>query len=128
MKLNGPISNSCVDGEKEEEEILASETSPEMSAIVVGYALTSKKKKSFLKPKFIRLARYSFDAPSTFCYLPLCLWMPFRLYACCDPFYDYLAFVCGIIFQFFGGFNAPSCVLLHIICGAVGVFSFSSYL
>ncbi|KAL8541635.1 hypothetical protein ACS0TY_002777 [Phlomoides rotata] len=57
MKLNGPISNSRVDDEKEEEEIQASETSPGMASIVVGYALTSKKKKSFLKPKFIRLAR-----------------------------------------------------------------------
>lgn len=64
MKLDGPISNSCVDDEKEEEEIQASETSPDMAGIVVGYALTSKKKKSFLKPKFIHLARYSFDAPT----------------------------------------------------------------
>jgi hypothetical protein len=38
MKLNGEIS--------EEEE-----------KVVVGYALTSKKKKSFLKPNFIALAR-----------------------------------------------------------------------
>lgn len=37
MKLNG---------EEEEEKV------------VVGYALTSKKKKSFLKPNFIALARY----------------------------------------------------------------------
>ncbi|CAK8539113.1 unnamed protein product [Lathyrus sativus] len=41
MKLNGEIS----DGEEDEEKM------------VVGYALTSKKKKSFLKPNFIALAR-----------------------------------------------------------------------
>ncbi|XP_057788069.1 inositol-tetrakisphosphate 1-kinase 4-like isoform X3 [Salvia miltiorrhiza] len=58
MKLNGTILYSCVDDEKEEEETAESETSPPPPAsIVVGYALTSKKKKSFLKPKFIRLAR-----------------------------------------------------------------------
>lgn len=56
MKLNGAISYSCVDDGKEEEETPPSETSPAES-IVVGYALTSKKKKSFLKQKFIRLAR-----------------------------------------------------------------------
>lgn len=42
MKLNGEIS----DGEEDEEKM------------VVGYALTSKKKKSFLKPNFIALARF----------------------------------------------------------------------
>ncbi|CAI8587277.1 unnamed protein product [Vicia faba] len=41
MKLNGEIS----DGEQDQEKM------------VVGYALTSKKKKSFLKPNFIALAR-----------------------------------------------------------------------
>lgn len=59
MKLNGGISYSCVDDGKEEEETPPSETSPAAESIVVGYALTSKKKKSFLKQKFIRLARYS---------------------------------------------------------------------
>lgn len=31
---------------------------PDMKVVVVGYALTSKKIKSFLQPKFERLARY----------------------------------------------------------------------
>lgn len=57
MKLNGAVSYSCVDDAKEEEETPASETSLPPASIVVGYALTSKKKKSFLKPKFIRFAR-----------------------------------------------------------------------
>lgn len=57
MKLNGAISYSCVDDGKEEEETPPSETSPAAESIIVGYALTSKKKKSFLKQKFIRLAR-----------------------------------------------------------------------
>ncbi|XP_061354473.1 inositol-tetrakisphosphate 1-kinase 4-like isoform X1 [Gastrolobium bilobum] len=43
MRLNGEISH--VEGDEEEEKV------------VVGYALTSKKKKSFLQPKFISLAR-----------------------------------------------------------------------
>ncbi|KAI3445864.1 hypothetical protein Pfo_002529 [Paulownia fortunei] len=57
MKLNGLITHSCVDDGKEEEETQASEISPAAARIVVGYALTSKKKKSFLQPKLIRLAR-----------------------------------------------------------------------
>ncbi|XP_011088035.1 inositol-tetrakisphosphate 1-kinase 3 isoform X1 [Sesamum indicum] len=57
MKLNGPISHSYLDDGKEEEETQAKEVSSAAVRVVVGYALTSKKKKSFLKPKFIRLAR-----------------------------------------------------------------------
>lgn len=45
MRLNGEI----YDGEDGEEEV---------QNLVVGYALTLKKKKSFLQPKFERLARY----------------------------------------------------------------------
>ncbi|KAL0384339.1 UNVERIFIED_CONTAM: Inositol-tetrakisphosphate 1-kinase [Sesamum radiatum] len=57
MKLNGPISHSYSDDGKEEEETRAKEVSSAAVRVVVGYALTSKKKKSFLQPKFIRLAR-----------------------------------------------------------------------
>ncbi|KAK4438009.1 Inositol-tetrakisphosphate 1-kinase [Sesamum alatum] len=57
MKLNGPFSHSYLDDEKEEEETQATEVSSAAVRVVVGYALTSKKKKSFLQPKFIRLAR-----------------------------------------------------------------------
>ncbi|KAL0365277.1 UNVERIFIED_CONTAM: Inositol-tetrakisphosphate 1-kinase [Sesamum angustifolium] len=57
MKLNGPISHSYLDDGKEEEETRAKEVSSAAVRVVVGYALTSKKKKSFLQPKFIRLAR-----------------------------------------------------------------------
>ncbi|XP_042010244.1 inositol-tetrakisphosphate 1-kinase 3-like isoform X3 [Salvia splendens] len=58
MKLNATILYSCVDDEREEASTLPSEISPPAPAsIIVGYAFTSKKKKSFLKPKFIRLAR-----------------------------------------------------------------------
>ncbi|XP_047977223.1 inositol-tetrakisphosphate 1-kinase 3-like isoform X2 [Salvia hispanica] len=58
MKLNATILYSCVDDEKEEASTPPSESSPPAPAsIVVGYAFTSKKKKSFLKPKFIRFAR-----------------------------------------------------------------------
>lgn len=64
MKLNGTIPYSRADDEKEEEEEApASEASLPPASIVVGYALTSKKKKSFLKPKLIRLARYSSEIP-----------------------------------------------------------------
>ncbi|KAL1534484.1 Inositol-tetrakisphosphate 1-kinase 3 [Salvia divinorum] len=58
MKLNATVLYSCVDDEKEEASTPPSESSPlEPASIVVGYAFTSKKKKSFLKPKFIRFAR-----------------------------------------------------------------------
>ncbi|XP_042008292.1 inositol-tetrakisphosphate 1-kinase 3-like isoform X2 [Salvia splendens] len=58
MKLNATILYSCVDDEREEASTPPSEISPpEPASIIVGYAFTSKKKKSFLKPKFIRLAR-----------------------------------------------------------------------
>ncbi|KAL7156983.1 hypothetical protein ABFS83_02G046700 [Erythranthe nasuta] len=57
MKLQGPISHPCVDDGKKEEGIQTSEISPAPVRIVVGYALTSKKTKSFLQPKLIRLAR-----------------------------------------------------------------------
>ncbi|KAL3843838.1 hypothetical protein ACJIZ3_001241 [Penstemon smallii] len=54
MQLNGVSAHSCVDEEKEEVE--ESEISPP-TRVVVGYALTSKKKKSFLQPNLILLAR-----------------------------------------------------------------------
>lgn len=57
MRLNGEFSS----GEEEEEVMEKSEvgTTPFLGQkIVVGYALTAKKKKSFLQPNFISLARY----------------------------------------------------------------------
>ncbi|KAL3621061.1 hypothetical protein CASFOL_035973 [Castilleja foliolosa] len=56
MKLNVQTSHPGVDDEKEEEETPAPATE-EAARIVVGYALTSKKMKSFLQPKLISLAR-----------------------------------------------------------------------
>ncbi|KAG8368517.1 hypothetical protein BUALT_Bualt15G0053900 [Buddleja alternifolia] len=56
MKLSGAISHSRADGEKEEAEEARVGVPPAVAKIVVGYALTSKKKKSFLQAKFIRLA------------------------------------------------------------------------
>ncbi|KAK7280231.1 hypothetical protein RJT34_25293 [Clitoria ternatea] len=50
MRLNGEISSG---GEEEEEET----TTFSGQKVVVGYALTSKKKKSFLQPTFTTLAR-----------------------------------------------------------------------
>lgn len=77
MRLNGEIEIPCYDDEVEdetndrdedEEEELGSVVSAEFSQpptkLVVGYALTSKKKKSFLQPKLIGLARY--DAHQSF--------------------------------------------------------------
>ena len=59
MRLNGEISS-----EEEEEEVMEKSevgTTPFLGQkIVVGYALTAKKKKSFLQPNFISLARYNF--------------------------------------------------------------------
>ncbi|XP_073287189.1 inositol-tetrakisphosphate 1-kinase 4-like isoform X1 [Primulina huaijiensis] len=72
MQLNGEISDSCIRDEEEEEigethvnssgpDISSSPpTSPSVSpspSVVIGCALTSKKKKSFLQPKLIRLSR-----------------------------------------------------------------------
>lgn len=65
MRLKGEIHNPCCD---EEEEKVAEENGRELNLIVgvgisppaklvVGYALTSKKKKSFLQPKLLGLAR-----------------------------------------------------------------------
>ncbi|BBH09732.1 Inositol 1,3,4-trisphosphate 5/6-kinase family protein [Prunus dulcis] len=65
MRLKGEIHNPCYD---EEEEKVAEENGRELNSIVgvgispppklvVGYALTSKKKKSFLQPKLLGLAR-----------------------------------------------------------------------
>ncbi|GAU14948.1 hypothetical protein TSUD_47420 [Trifolium subterraneum] len=57
MRLNGEISS----GEEEEEVIMEKSevgTTPFLGQkLVVGYALTAKKKKSFLQPNFISLAR-----------------------------------------------------------------------
>ncbi|XP_073149076.1 inositol-tetrakisphosphate 1-kinase 4-like isoform X3 [Henckelia pumila] len=72
MQLDGEISDSCIRDEEEEEigethvnsagpDISYSPpTSPSLSpspSVVVGCALTSKKKKSFLQPKLIRFSR-----------------------------------------------------------------------
>jgi len=79
MRLNGEISS-----EEEEEVMEKSEvgTTPFLGQkIVVGYALTAKKKKSFLQPNFISLARYNFY------YLPmiffLIIFMCFTFYFSC---------------------------------------------
>ncbi|PNX61080.1 inositol-tetrakisphosphate 1-kinase 2-like protein [Trifolium pratense] len=57
MRLNGEISS----GEEEEEEVIMEKsevgTTPFLGQkLVVGYALTVKKKKSFLQPNFIALS------------------------------------------------------------------------
>ncbi|KDO49525.1 hypothetical protein CISIN_1g0190761mg, partial [Citrus sinensis] len=54
MRLNGEISHK--EDEEDEEEKQSGVLQPER--LVVGYALTSKKKKSFLQPKLEILARY----------------------------------------------------------------------
>ncbi|GAY48785.1 hypothetical protein CUMW_114430 [Citrus unshiu] len=59
MRLNGEISHK--EDEEDEEEKQSGVLQPER--LVVGYALTSKKKKSFLQPKLEILARY------------VCLWL-----------------------------------------------------
>lgn len=56
MRLNGEISHK--EDEEDEEEKQSGVSQPER--LVVGYALTSKKKKSFLQPKLEILARYIF--------------------------------------------------------------------
>lgn len=76
MRLNGEISS-----EEEEEVMEKSEvsTTPFLGQkIVVGYALTAKKKKSFLQPNFISLARYNFY------YLPMIF---FLIIFMCFTFY-----------------------------------------
>lgn len=62
MRLDGEISSE-EEGKIEEKEVNSvaypiGGGGPQPQKLVVGYALTSKKKKSFLKPKFISLARY----------------------------------------------------------------------
>lgn len=59
MRLNGEISHKEEEEDEEEKEsgVLQS------GRLVVGYALTSKKKKSFLQPKLEILARYIFTHP-----------------------------------------------------------------
>ncbi|EPS73197.1 hypothetical protein M569_01552 [Genlisea aurea] len=60
MKLKGLFSHLCVDDDETEEKTEDSDVSASSETeriIVVGYVLTSKKKKSFLQPNFIRLAR-----------------------------------------------------------------------
>ncbi|KAL1355435.1 inositol-tetrakisphosphate 1-kinase 4 isoform X3 [Arachis hypogaea] len=54
MRLNGEISHREGEGEGEEE---AENEVGSSQKVVVGYALTSKKKKSFLQPKFLSFAR-----------------------------------------------------------------------
>ncbi|KAK9941756.1 hypothetical protein M0R45_007450 [Rubus argutus] len=70
MRLNGEIEIPCYDDEVEDEtndrdeddeeelgSVVSAEFSQPPTKLVVGYALTSKKKKSFLQPKLIGLAR-----------------------------------------------------------------------
>lgn len=58
MRLNGEISSGEEPEEEEEEEKSQAETTSfSGQKVVVGYALTAKKKKSFLQPNFIALAR-----------------------------------------------------------------------
>lgn len=54
MKLNA---HSCAE---DEGVVVVEECVIPAVAVVVGYALTSKKKKSFLQPNLIVLARYCF--------------------------------------------------------------------
>jgi hypothetical protein len=79
MRLNGEISS------EEEEEVMAKSevsTTPFLGQkIVVGYALTAKKKKSFLQPNFISLARYNFY------YLPMIFFLFFLIIFMCSTFY-----------------------------------------
>lgn len=56
MRLNGEISHK--EEEDDEEKTGSANSLPQK--LVVGYALTSKKKSSFLQPKFESLARYVF--------------------------------------------------------------------
>ncbi|GLT72540.1 hypothetical protein SLA2020_444660 [Shorea laevis] len=78
MRLNGEISDW---EEEEEEENRESENNmqafPQQQKLVVGYALTLKKKKSFLQPNFERLARYLLEYlflfPVYIC-IDVCFW------------------------------------------------------
>ncbi|WOL03062.1 inositol-tetrakisphosphate 1-kinase 3 [Canna indica] len=58
MRLNGEISYLLSEEEKENERVsLMSLSPPPQHRLIVGYALTSKKVKSFFQPKLERLAR-----------------------------------------------------------------------
>lgn len=66
MRINGEISiihtddDEVADGEERENEmslIGCADVSPPPTRLVVGYALTCKKKTSFLQPKLLALAR-----------------------------------------------------------------------
>lgn len=52
---------ACISDEERREEEIITFPSPQKKLVVVGYALTSKKTKSFLKPKLEGLARYLTD-------------------------------------------------------------------
>lgn len=76
MRLNGEISRHEPEPDEEQEEKESGNLQPQ--EFVVGYALTSKKKKSFLQPKLEVLARYlhiaillilSFTQCYIYCYL-----------------------------------------------------------
>ncbi|KAI4298604.1 hypothetical protein L6164_032141 [Bauhinia variegata] len=77
MRLNGEISREEEEEERKGEEVNSVRYSiggsgfQHSQKMVVGYALTSKKKKSFLQPKFIGLARYLPTFSSTFLRLSL---------------------------------------------------------
>lgn len=59
MKLMEEKREIMEENDEEEKTKALFEGFPEPTKLVVGYALTSKKTKSFLQPKFQGLARYS---------------------------------------------------------------------
>uniref|UniRef100_A0A2N9EPJ5 Inositol-tetrakisphosphate 1-kinase N-terminal domain-containing protein n=1 Tax=Fagus sylvatica TaxID=28930 RepID=A0A2N9EPJ5_FAGSY len=67
MRLNGEIEEEEVEVLEEKKLVVVAETysigvgfPQPPHKLVVGYALTSKKKNSFLQPKFLALARFLF--------------------------------------------------------------------
>lgn len=81
MRLNGELL-SCREEEEEEMDSLNCSVGgvgfPQSQNLVVGYALTSKKKKSFLQPKLLGLARYIMNPMpkfQCFCSIHFCHYM-----------------------------------------------------
>lgn len=58
MRLNGEIHGENEEDEEEQSYLVRGVGFNHSQKLVVGYALTSKKKKSFLQPKLLALARY----------------------------------------------------------------------
>lgn len=97
MRLNGEISS----GREEEEEDMDGEMNalnysiggvgfPQSQRLIVGYALTSKKKKSFLQPKLVGLARYVIK--------PICPFFIFLYYCVCIFCWCFQLFV-GLLYS-----------------------------